>query len=89
MRPDAEIAELDSAAAVAAKAEEIYGAPLTSTGVVHVTSVWRRRTAYLTLAIGPRTPRSAHDALVLNPPISLAPFLKIAKWRHGIRFAKL
>ncbi len=66
MRPDAEIAELDSAAAVAAKAEEIYGAPLTSTGVVHVTSVWRRRTAYLTLAIGPRTPRSAHDALVLN-----------------------
>lgn len=66
MRRDEAIAELVSADEVAAKVGEIYGAPLTSTGVVHVTSVWRRGAVYSVLAVGPRTPHSAHDAFVLN-----------------------
>ncbi len=66
MSLDLEIADLTTAADVAAAVREIYGADLASTGVLHVTAVRQRRDVYETLKILPETPKCAHDFFVLN-----------------------
>lgn len=65
MRSDDDIARITTAEEVAAKAGEIYGDGLGTTGVVHVTATTRRRDVYESLRIVPRTPKCVHDVFVL------------------------
>ncbi|MCG8461476.1 MAG: dihydrofolate reductase family protein [Holophagales bacterium] len=67
MSDDSRPLHLATAEAVEALAVEMYGRAPISTGVVHVTSAWRKDPeTHLTLRIVPQTPRSNHDTFALH-----------------------
>ncbi len=67
MSPDLDIGTLSTADAVSSAIRRLYGPGFHGTGVVHVTSVWRRDPdTQLVIRIGPDAPACAFDQLVLN-----------------------
>ncbi len=65
--PDSSARQIKTVADVVSATETIYQDPLTSTGILHVTAVWRDgNESLLTLKINQDTPRCEHDTLVLS-----------------------
>lgn len=67
MLEDHQLDSLRSADDVDHHARRIFGRVPTATGLIHTTSAWRKDpSTFLTLRIGPDTPRSSHDAFLLG-----------------------